>query len=487
MPLDFQAFRKLFQKQADVALRRAVTDALYSKIFKDRQVEWKKTVLPGLTKLGLVETQDWEKFIRATGMMRALKSNDIYYIRLLYWIYRSQDQHNGWPKIFDDACHAIWGCSLEERSSLCETSDDTPDRGWVEGGVIAASLERPESIDSNILPGDHVPQVKGNVPSRLPDFVGRKRQIEEIERLLMKGHNGLLAGMGGAGKTSLAVEAAHRVSGRFADGIYFVDCLGMGDQPLDTAPIARQFAQAIEPMSYVGKGSTWLTVFKEIAKDLNCLLILDNVGSSEVVRELDTPGKSQILATARLRMAIPLGQLVDVEQMASNDAIGLLRVILPQGVADRSQLIELTVQCGGLPLALRAAATYILVHKVPVRDYLDQLSTAREKQGGQALAYLSNARVVDRTLDVEAVLGLSLERLLQDDRELAQRYLDLVSFRSDFDTLAVQAIWGLAPSDVSLSLDRLVAQNLVQRDGLTGRLQLHDLLRELADKYLVSR
>src|SRR4051812_46656761 len=63
----------------------------------------------------------------------------------------------------------------------------------------------------------------GNLPTELTSFVGRRRELAEVKRLLAVGHLVTLAGMGGVGKTRLAVRAARTVRRAFPDGTLFVD------------------------------------------------------------------------------------------------------------------------------------------------------------------------------------------------------------------------------------------------------------------------
>ena len=188
----------------------------------------------------------------------------------------------------------------------------------------------------------------------------------------------------------------------------------------------------------------------------------------------------------RKRLAVPGCQLIDVDEMSNNDALAVLRSILKQLDFDDEALEELSDECGALPLALRAAATYVLVHKVPIDQYIQRLKARRNQHHGQRLSYLSEAKEIDRKLDVEAVLSLSLEKLLEDNRALAFQYIDLVQFRGDFDSAAVGAIWEIDQTSTSRALDKLVAQSLVQRDHISGRLRIHDLLKEMAEGQLVA-
>src|SRR5215467_13416643 len=68
---------------------------------------------------------------------------------------------------------------------------------------------------------------KGRLPEPLTDLIGRAGELAEIERLLTHARMITLTGPGGVGKTQLALHAAHRFAGAFADGAYLVDLTGV--------------------------------------------------------------------------------------------------------------------------------------------------------------------------------------------------------------------------------------------------------------------
>ncbi len=348
---------------------------------------------------------------------------------------------------------------------------------------------RPQETSSHEVKDNHDdrPGLRhAHLPPQLPDFVGQQERMGLISQSLKQGQNVLVAGMGGVGKTTLSIEFAHRHLTEFSGGVFFADAQGMSRKPLPAVEVARLLSQAIDPVVQPGKGDNWINLLCEQLVSHESLLILDNLWSSDTLKAFSLPPSVRVLATARKRLAAPGCHILDLEEMAMNDAISLLRLVLHTLNFSDDLLEELANECGALPLALRAAATFIHVYKVPIQEYLDRLRTRRSEQNGQKLTYLSEARELDRALDVQAVLSLSLEKLLIDDRDLALKYLDLVGFAADFDVRVVTAIWELDSASTERALDRLVAQSLVQRELYTGRMRIHDLLKEMAEGQLVS-
>src|SRR5215210_5293328 len=90
--------------------------------------------------------------------------------------------------------------------------------------------QAPPSTSSGSTPG---------LPSQLTPFVGRERVLEEVEDLLAATRLLTLTGVGGVGKTRLAIEVASRHWGRFADGVSFVELASIRDPDLVVSAIAR--------------------------------------------------------------------------------------------------------------------------------------------------------------------------------------------------------------------------------------------------------
>src|SRR3712207_3630891 len=63
----------------------------------------------------------------------------------------------------------------------------------------------------------------GNVPAELTSFIGRRRELDEVKRLLAEGRLVTLTGVGGTGKTRLSLRVAASVRRAFPDGVFFVD------------------------------------------------------------------------------------------------------------------------------------------------------------------------------------------------------------------------------------------------------------------------
>src|SRR4051794_27565158 len=135
-----------------------------------------------------------------------------------------------------------------------------------------------------------------------------------------------------------------------------------------------------------------------------------------------------------------------------------------------SGLVE---RCGRLPLALRAAGSYLRTRPgLAVDAYLALLADERKR--------LEALRVPRAGLDVGAALRLSVAALEEDDPTLAQRWRTLAVFPAGFLPDAAAAVWEVGEDEAAAALDELVGRALVSFEGGSGRYRLHDLVRDLA-------
>ncbi len=202
------------------------------------------------------------------------------------------------------------------------------------------------------------------------------------------------------------------------------------------------------------------------------LLLLDNAADTRQVAPLLPPAPVALLVTSRQRILLQGTKSLELRMLTPESALLLLRGMVPEARADDAALAAIARRCGHLPLALRAAGSFLQAHPSwTVEDYLDALAGERTR--------LAALEVPEAQLDVRSVLGLGLAKLREETPELAAAWTLLAVFPAGFDREAAAAVW---QQDLALTRDRLDA--LVNRSLLTAeqeaRFRLHDLLRDLA-------
>ena len=313
------------------------------------------------------------------------------------------------------------------------------------------------------------------LPRSIADFTGREAELARLDELLSSGGRAsisALTGMGGVGKTALAVVAAWRSIDHFSDGALFIDLGGFGPNPLSpeaalSALIAQVGPQAKPPEGRAAMAAAW----RGLVAGRRLLLVLDNAKDLAQVRDLVLPEPVALLVTSRVPIPLQGVEAIRLDALGEAEAVTLLRTSLAQQIGD-ANLAQVAAACARLPIALRAAAAFLAEHPGwTVEEYLTALAKQR-------LPYMASEN--DERLDVAAVLGFSIARLTEVRPELAARWRLLVLFPSGFDAAGAAAVWAIEQDEARDDLDRLVTRSLVEHDAASRRYRLHDLYRELA-------
>jgi hypothetical protein len=317
---------------------------------------------------------------------------------------------------------------------------------------------------------------RDQLPADLPDFTGRTADRDWLESRLTPGASVAVCavgGQGGIGKTALAVHCAHRVKDRFPDGLIVIPLGGAGERPLSPVEALAWVIRAFEPQLRLPEDPDQVqTLYRQVLQGRRVLILADDAGSTAQVERLAPNPPAVLLITSRRRIA--LGSVRDLDVLEPAEARALLAAILdaarPVGPAD---LDRLAAACGRLPLALRVAGAYLVLHpEVPFDDYLASV----EDETTRLAALVCDGRPRGR---VGAVLAVSAGHLLVDSPALAARWQALAVFPAPFDGEA--AVWDLTePRQAQRPLSDLIDRSLLRWDTALGRYRLHDLLRPIA-------
>ncbi|MFJ4953687.1 tetratricopeptide repeat protein [Streptomyces sp. NPDC088760] len=304
-----------------------------------------------------------------------------------------------------------------------------------------------------------------------------------------------VTGMGGIGKTALALEAAHRAraAGWFPGGTLFVDLRGYDDDPVtaDQAVLALLDALGVRDRDLPPTTERQYDAYRALLAERRdrMLLILDNASDpSQFVPLLPGTDRHRVLITSRDRPdALPV-RLIDLETLDPDDSVALVTRAL-HGTDERDDrparepaaLRELADLCGHLPLALQIAAG--MLRRRRQRDVASVVAGIRD--AGDATAVLDHgspgADLYGRSLVLRPVLETSYRRLPPDQARLLR--LLCLAPGTETGTEAVAALADLGAESALSLLEDLAATHLVAPVlGGSGaasavRWRLHDLVR----------
>lgn len=323
-------------------------------------------------------------------------------------------------------------------------------------------------------------------PRGVDDFVGRRAEVARLAALAERGRAGgqplvvAVSGPPGAGKTTLALHAAHRLAGLFPDGQLVLDLAGTDDEPPGPDELAVGVLRALRvsdrDLAKAGPQGR-LPLFRRLLAERRCLLVLDNARDEGQVRPLlPAAGTGMVLVTSRRMLTgldsvhrLPLGEL-DPEEAG---ALLASLVGTDRAAADPAALADVAERCGHLPLALRVAGNWLATRTGwTVRRLADRL--AAEDRRLDALA-AGDVRVA-------AAFDLSYRQLTPDAARLFRR-LALVP-GPDTGAAAAARLTGRPLFDAEDALEELVEAGLLGTDG--DRYRLHDLLRLYARSRLTA-
>ncbi|MFJ4695395.1 AfsR/SARP family transcriptional regulator [Streptomyces sp. NPDC088766] len=353
-------------------------------------------------------------------------------------------------------------------------------QGILSGAPAAALLGHTATVSrSHAGPPRRVPD---NLPRDVP-WVGRRDELRRLTAALCEGDEAggtvvaveAIDGMGGVGKTSLAVHLAHRLRDRFPGGRLF---LHLGGHASDrTAPTpARALTELLRLLGTDAKDLPHETdelaaLWRAAARERRMLVILDDATGPGQVRPL-LPGASPtaVVVTSRRRLpGLPGVRPVSLDVLPRDDAIALFEQRLgARRGARQSEIAEIVHICGFLPLAIEIAASRLLTHPSwTTRDLLAQLT-----EGAGSLAELRDG---ERTMT--HVFALSY-RALSPEQQLVFRRAGL-HFGTEFGPPAVAALSGLSLGTTERVLEELLVNHLISEPA-PHRFTMHDLLRVYA-------
>jgi len=319
---------------------------------------------------------------------------------------------------------------------------------------------------------------RGEHAKRIIDYLGGDRPDPATARVAV------IVGMGGIGKTSLAVHCAHRVAEWYSDGQLYVNMRGFDPSATPVRPqeVLRGFliALGVPDADLPADFELQVALYRSRTAERRIMVVLDNVRDAEQARPLlpSGPGCGAIVTSRDQLSALIIhaaALLIPLEPMSSTEARALLQRRLGGRLAAEPKVADLVIaSCGGLPLALSIFSARAITHAhFTLHQLLGELTATRDGFDPFGLT--------DGIHDLRAVFSWSY-RLLGDG---AARLFRLLSLHPG-QIAGCYAAASLAGHDVPHTVELLAelrCANLITEIA-PGLFRMHDLVRTYSAELL---
>jgi hypothetical protein len=340
--------------------------------------------------------------------------------------------------------------------------------------VEAAKLLAQLPIDS--LPGTATLPLGSRItlqPNAL--FTGRESDLRQLAKELKTGRTTVVsAGIGGVGKTSLAVEFAHRYGQYFAGGVFWLSFANPESIASEIAACGGAGALRLPGFEGLKFDDQVGRVIQEWQSDTPRLLIFDNCEDPALIRQYrPATGGCRVLITSRNpQWEQSLGvEVLPLDVLPRAESIALLRRF--RADLSESEANALAEAMGDLPLALHLSGSFLARYGESIAEYLDQLASVSlvhpALQGRGA-----RDQPTDREMNLARAFALSYDRLD------ANKPIDLIAQQ----LLARAALF--APGE-PFPRNMLLATVPVEEDTTAANLDLEDGLKRLIELGLIEK
>lgn len=330
------------------------------------------------------------------------------------------------------------------------------------------------------------PTIMGNVPPKNPNFTGREVLLTQVEEQLRQQETAAvlphaLHGMGGVGKSQIAIEYVYRHSAEY-DVIWWVPAEQEGLILSSLAELAGHLGLEVGPQA-----NTAVPAVQEALRTGkphgNWLLIFDNAEDIDAVRAyFPSGGPGKIIVTSRNRDWERVASPLSVDVFDRQESIALLRRRASDlSTEDADRLAD---ALGDLPLAIEQAGAWHATTGMPVDEHLDLLAQRRRE-------ILDLDPSPDYPISVAAAWNLSVDRLTESNP--AARQLLAICASMAPEPIPLRMLRGSRNVEITEELDPVLRDplllaratrdlsrlSLIRLDHKRGTLQMHRLMQNV--------
>ena len=217
------------------------------------------------------------------------------------------------------------------------------------------------------------PRIWGGVPQRTKNFTGREAILSRLrqhvsEQAVTAVLPHALQGMGGVGKTALAIEYAHRYSAEY-DLVWWIPA----DQPALVRSSLAALAESLGLPSAAETGidtaaAAVLNMLRQGLPSARWLLVFDNADQPEDLNEIIPRGPGDVLVTSRNHRWQSVVEIIEVDVFSRDESTDFLAKRVPKGI-DKGEAAQLADELGDLPLALEQAGALQAETGMSVGEY----------------------------------------------------------------------------------------------------------------------
>ncbi|OBH08117.1 cyclase [Mycobacterium sp. E2699] len=331
----------------------------------------------------------------------------------------------------------------------------------------------------------------GNLRPQATSFIGRESEVTDLQAVLRTHRLVTLTGVGGVGKTRLALEVARRLADEFPDGVWFFELAAVTDPAAVPDAVAAVLGITQQPGKSVSEsvagaleGRVRLLVFD------NCEHVL--VAAADLIEAILVHSATvKILATSREGLGVADEQLWPVPSLDFGEGIGSAAVdlfverahsVTPRFSIDQvdegAAVVEICRRLDGIPLAIELAASRMASMTAgELRDRLDQ----------RFRLLVGSRRGLERHHTLRHAVAWSYDLLDEPEKVLLER---CSVFAGGFDLESACAVMGSDDDLATLDLlDALVRKSLLvaDRSGGRTRFSMLETIRQFAEEQLVAR